>query len=105
MEHFKGAQSEYCEDATGNSSSVVLQSPVVTKTVLTDELTAETERLKQMVTYFESEKEIIVAEKSILESANTTYELEVLDMQAEVADLPTMLKVATKKTDEERMKL
>lgn len=80
-------------------------SPLWLKIVETDELTAETERLKQKVTDLESEKVMIVKEKPILVSENTTDESNVLYLQDEVADLSTKLKVATEAAHEERMNL
>lgn len=58
--------------------------------------------MKKRVADPESEKMMIVAEKSILASENTTDELAVLDLQDELADLLTKMTASTEEIDEEK---
>lgn len=100
MKRFRSAKSKSRQDATGSSSVVVLNSPFGKNTVKIGELIAEVGMFKQKITELESEKEMIFAEKYILEGSNTTYGLAVLDLQAEVKYLSTKLTAETEAAGE-----
>lgn len=70
-----------------------------------DALMTEKERPQKNVADLESEKTVIAAEKSVLASANTTEELDVLDLRAELAELSTRMAEEIAEAEEKELKL